>query len=257
MGKIITCIGEENTGVTTTALMLSKTLSSLLNKKVLLVDLNYKKPDIHKVLSGEVYSKFNIDIVMNYAISESNLEVAVTTNVEKLNNSKMEVLMGTNAKRDYDPEQYINFFNQVVKMYDFVVIDTIVGKIPQVVTDYSNDILFIVDQSKKNLSNIATKYWKTLKSDKVEIVVNRYEKGVLDDKKIAEILEKKVSYKVNYDKSIIKYLNNKELTLEDTEYTDCIEKVAKTLIKRYGLEVKKKGFKISNLFKIRGGNNNG
>jgi Flp pilus assembly CpaE family ATPase len=238
MGRIITCLGEENIGVTTTAIMLAKTISQMSKKNTLLLDLNSKKPDVYKYLSNsEEQPQNNIDLVMNYAISEKNLSAVIKNNVETLTNSKLDIIMGSNINQDFDIDQYINLLDSVNKMYDFIVIDTSI-KINETIKDHSDLILFIVDQCNKNLYNIKLKHWKLLNDVKTNIVVNKYNKDICKLKTVKNIIQKEDIHKIHYDPAVVVALNNRVLNLEEGLYDNSIKEITKYILKKYSVSYK-------------------
>lgn len=240
MSKVITVCGEENIGKTTTALFLAKTICELSPKsKVLVVDLDIKKPSIYNILSKEssIAPRFNIDTIMNYAISTKDLTSVIKANAEKMNNSTLEIIMGTNNKNDFEENQYVNFLNEVEKLYDFIIIDTC-SKPHNILLEYSNTILFVINQSYYNISRISNCYWKIINNEKTEILINKYEAGISDTKFIETTLAKTINHKILYDKNVIRSINKGTLSLDECDYSKSIIKVTKTILKDYGIVIK-------------------
>lgn len=238
MGKIITLTGKEDMGVTTTSLMLAKTISQILNKEILLIDLNIKKPEVYKILFGkeEEESTYNIDLIMEYAMSEKDIEEIVKVNTQEMSNSKLKVIMGTNLKHEYTRVQYQNLFNTVKAKYSFTIIDTSINA-NECIFDYSDMILLVVDQAKKNLSDV--KNMKILSNTKTDVLVNKYQDGLLNSEEIAKMLDKENVYKCYYDKKVVKALNKKTLSVESNIYENSIQDVSNKILKKFGYENKK------------------
>lgn len=254
MGRIITCVGEENIGVTTTSIMLAKTLA-LTDKTILLLDFNYKKPDIYKFLSdSEELPKYNIDLVMNYAVSEKNLKSVIESNTEKMSNSKLHIIMGSNIRQEFDKEQYINFLNAATSLYDFIIIDAIIN-LNECVRDYSDLILLVVDQCNKNLDTIKRKYWDILDNTKTELVINKFDKNILNLKKVKSMSSSKKIHKLNYDPAVVNTLNNRMLNIDDGEYEKAINTLSKYILKKYNVSYREKK-SIFSFFRKKGVNIN-
>lgn len=236
MGKIILCTGiEKNIGVTTISLLLGKSMAEILKKKVLAVDLNIYNPEYSKILTrGNDRATYNIDTVMSFALS-GNINNVIKGNVEYMNHSNLEVLMGTNMKTGYKEEQYAEFMYEISKMYDLVIIDSCLDSIHQKVIDYSDMILCIINPSLKLLNDYNDKYWKLLKDDRTYVLLNRHENGVMSLKDIKDRLKKEVSYIVHYDKRVINNINKGDLDIGESVAQDDISRVATEILKRYNM----------------------
>lgn len=240
MGKIILCTSsEKNIGVSSCSLLLAKTIEDLTKKKILIIDLNLIDPEVYLIMTGERNSLHNIDIILNYAISEKELQAVIKGNVEKLNNSNIEILMGTTLREKYKNEQFITLLKEASNIYDLVIIDSIASNLPGAVIDYSNNILFFTNQDNKFLIN-AKKFDDLINLDKCEIVVNKYESNILSTNKISKLLGKDIKYKICYDKSIIKLINEGNLNINGLKATDDFKLIAKDLANRYNLLSKKR-----------------
>jgi len=184
---------------------------------------------------------------MNYTLSEKNIKTVIAGNVETLSNSKIEILMGTNINEQFTDDQYVTFITQAAQMYDFVFLDSSLPELKQAVIDYSDMVFCFVNPSQKQLRKLKKYYWKVLNEEKTEVILNKYEKGVMGRSEIAKILEKKPKHVVSYDKKVLHAANSGDLNLGETKANDDLAAIADYLIDRYGLR-KKKWYET--LFKI-------
>lgn len=237
MGKIILCTGyEKNIGVTSSTLLLSNTIAGLLQKKILAVDFNIKHPEFSKILfRNNESAAYNVDTVMNYASTNNSIEPVLNGNVEHLNNSSLEILMGTNLKQGFKEQQYVNFLYEAAKLYEFTFVDSCTESLDQAVIDYSDMILLFTNQSVKMNNDLIDCHWKIIKDEKTFIVVNRYESSLMSTKRISDILKKEVNFKISYDKTITDNINNGNLNIGDSKALTDIKNIGTYILKRYEL----------------------
>lgn len=240
MGKIIVCTGlEDNIGTTSSSLFLAETFSHSINDKVLLCDMYKKSPKAFRYFSDEDSSMQNVNIVMNYAISNEDLSVVINGSTTKLTNSMLEILPG-NLEEDFNDTQYMNFINCMKNNYEIAILLYNIGNIPKIVLDYADNIIILGVQNTLSLKTAHDKYNKLIESDKSMIVINKYEDGILSLNKISELLNKKVAFKIRYSKDLIKKLNESNLNIQETKYEEDFINISDYYLNLYGLKKPKK-----------------
>lgn len=239
--QIIIVTGAQGAGTTTVSLLLSKQIAVISNKKTLLIDGNISKPDIFNILNEykREQTNNNLDIVMDYAISEKNISEIIKTNVEKLNNSNLEILMGSNIKKQYSEDQYINLINSLERLYDIVIIDSDI-KVPQILIEYAVKIIICIIQDKKQIAELSYKHNKLIALNKADILINKYVSGVLEKKYLKELL-KEEKYKVSYNSSVIRSINQSTLSVESNKFNIEMNTIANSILSEFGY-IHKKSF---------------
>lgn len=239
-GKIITFASfKGGVGKTITLLNIAGALE-MLNKKILVIDLNFESGDLSIVLNTNMKRNiYNIvdDISNNRFKDYNDYVVNISDNISIVNSLK-------------DPRQYSNidmkyieiFLNHVSYKYDYILIDTAHGFSKTTVTtlDVSDFNLFLMTNDIMDIKSTKTaiSIMKDAKKDNFLLILNesiRTEKGYFSKFDIENIIKKNIDFvipKKYYIKNITSYIMdgkimalNQKIDMKDKVYRDIVSKI--------------------------------
>lgn len=199
---ISVCSGKGGTGKTTVAVNLASELSKFVERKVLLLDVNFEQSDAAIFLNLQPKIEFFKLLKNIQNIREEYLNIFCM----QYKNSRLYLLAETailNSMQNVYVSQFEKLLTELKKIFDYIVIDTSVNysQLNKKIFLMSDDIFLIGNSNLPSLrdyqKNIEILENNNIESYKIKLLLNRYVET--DDIKIADIekiLNKKIFWKI-------------------------------------------------------------
>lgn len=218
--KMICVLGSSGVGKSIFSVCFSNYLKSKKNK-ILIIDFDILNNSIHTILGINKYSKKVKEKVKekdlnNYNINIEDLIISVNKNVDLL--TGIDILF--NSDEDINQTQLLEMINEIKKQYDYIIVDTsseCFFKYNRILIEHADKNIFLLEANLleitkgKRLLDMYKNKWK-INSNKIKIVINKYNKNSIDFNLIKNIFgEYEMLGKIkmeNFYNSIINKNNN-------------------------------------------------
>ncbi len=218
--KMICVLGSSGVGKSIFSVCFSNYLKSKKNK-ILIIDFDILNNSIHTILGINKYSKKVKEKVKekdlnNYNINIEDLIISVNKNVDLL--TGIDILF--NSDEDINQTQLLEMINEIKKQYDYIIVDTsseCFFKYNRILIEHADKNIFLLEANLleitkgKRLLDMYKNKWK-INSNKIKIIINKYNKNSIDFNLIKNIFgEYEMLGKIkmeNFYNSIINKNNN-------------------------------------------------
>lgn len=218
--KMICVLGSSGVGKSIFSVCFSNYLKSKKNK-ILIIDFDILNNSIHTIFGINKYSKKVKEKVKekdlnNYNINIEDLIISVNKNVDLL--TGIDILF--NSDEDINQTQLLEMINEIKKQYDYIIVDTsseCFFKYNRILIEHADKNVFLLEANLleitkgKRLLDMYKNKWK-INSNKIKIIINKYNKNSIDFNLIKNIFgEYEMLGKIkmeNFYNSIINKNNN-------------------------------------------------
>lgn len=218
--KMICVLGSSGVGKSIFSVCFSNYLKSKKNK-ILIIDFDILNNSIHTIFGINKYSKKVKEKVKekdlnNYNINIEDLIISVNKNVDLL--TGIDILF--NSDEDINQTQLLEMINEIKKQYDYIIVDTsseCFFKYNRILIEHADKNIFLLEANLleitkgKRLLDMYKNKWK-INSNKIKIIINKYNKNSIDFNLIKNIFgEYEMLGKIkmeNFYNSIINKNNN-------------------------------------------------
>lgn len=251
--KMICVLGSSGVGKSIFSVCFSNYLKSKKNK-ILIIDFDILNNSIHTILGINKYSKkVKEKNLNNYNINIEDLIISVNKNVDLL--TGIDILF--NSDEDINETQLLKMISEIKKQYDYIIVDTsseCFFKYNRILIEHADKNIFLLEANLleitkgKRLLDMYKNKWK-INSNKIKIIINKYNKNSIDFNLIKNIFgEYEMLGKIkmeNFYNSIINKNNNNLYHKKDErkEY----KKIGENILQ---VNFRKKGYLLKAFFEV-------
>lgn len=252
--KMICVLGSSGVGKSVFSVCFSNYLKNNKNK-ILIIDFDILNNSIHTILGIKKYSKRMQEKISENSINNFNINVEdLIINVNK----KIDLLTGIdilfNSAEDINEIELLEIINDMKKEYDYIIVDTsseCFFKYNKILIENSDKNIFLLEANlleitkAKRLLDMYKNNWK-INSNKIKIIINKYNKNSIDVNIIKNIfMEYEMLGKIkmkNFYNSIINK-NNSNLYNKKEEKKE-YKKIGENILQ---VNFRKRGYLLKNI----------
>lgn len=253
--KMICVLGSSGVGKSIFSVCFSNYLKSKKNK-ILIIDFDILNNSIHTIFGINKYSKKVKEKVKekdlnNYNINIEDLIISVNKNVDLL--TGIDILF--NSDEDINQTQLLEMINEIKKQYDYIIVDTsseCFFKYNRILIEHADKNIFLLEANLleitkgKRLLDMYKNKWK-INSNKIKIIINKYNKNSIDFNLIKNIFgEYEMLGKIKMENFYNSIINNNILYHKKDERKE-YKKIGENILQ---VNFRKKEYLLKGFFEV-------